>query len=284
MRARASIWSASRSLTRQLPLLEPIATSSTTWQHDLTMFTNRMMTPHTVWVLPQWWPTYPNVPRRASNIILYTALVFSETNPIPTKVWRAAQHYTDAVERVCDDGNSANSTIIGGAPCSSVRSVVDVTNPVLIELGTGLPILAQSFNHLGWIEECEVDIYDEPETDGTKPKGIRPALRRLGQSSSRLILRRRKTRMRRTLKLVTFPDPGVSPRSATCTAQDPTECFCVCTTLKPVSLDVPESVLNITYHMFLDPASGTITLATEDNELHIYHYGRTPQLDRRDDE
>lgn len=293
MQARASVWNPSRNSARHLPRVQPAASASAKWQHDLTAFTDRTMSPHTVWVLPQWWPTYSSVQRRTSTIILYSAHAESEGSPFQQKIWRAAQHYSDAVGQGVDGGAEddcswSNATCdkqeLGGAPCSSVRSVVDITNPVLINLGSGLPILAQSFNHLGWIEEREVDLYDELETDGTRARGVRPALQRLRRSSSRLILRRQKTRMRRSLKLVSFPDPGVSPRSPDCTAGETNVCYCSCTTLKPVTLDVPECVLNQTYHMFLDPAAGTITLATEDNELHVYQYGRAPLLDRRDED
>ena len=50
---------------------------------------------------------------------------------------------------------------------------------------------------------------------------------------------------------------------------------CTCTTLKPVTLDVPASVLDTAYHMFLDEGTGTVTVVTKDNVLHEYHYGRT---------
>ncbi|KAI5119398.1 hypothetical protein M0805_005941 [Coniferiporia weirii] len=270
MRSRATPWNPSRSLVRGLPVLQPAAESSFPWEHDRAIFTNQMMTPHTVWVLPQWWPTYPGVPRRISTIILFLAI--DETAAGLRRVWRAAQHYSDVVERGAEGGAEDNADWkgknreeeLGGVPCAPVRSVIEITDPVLISLGTGLPILAQSFNHLGWIEEREENTC----------KGGRFGFKRL--RSSRWMPLRKAPRRRRTLKLVTFPDPGVSPRSQDCTADEIDGVDCKCTTLRPVTLDVPESVLEQVYHMFLDPAAGTITLATEDNELHVYQYGKPP--------
>ncbi|THH08463.1 hypothetical protein EW145_g2700 [Phellinidium pouzarii] len=274
LRSRASVWNRSRS-GLVLPVLQPAAETSFLWEHDRAAFSDRTMTPHTVWVLPQWWPTYPGVPRRTSTIILFVAIVDSGSGSGPRRVWRAAQHYSNAVERGADGGAENNddwkgkgrAEELGGAPCSPIRSVIDIMSPVLISLGNGLPILAQSFNHLGWIEER-----DEDEEVHTHARFGQFALKRLHSKS--WILKRRRSRWRRSLKLVTFPDPGVSPRAHDCTVGEAGACYCECTTLKPVTLDVPESVLEQTYHMFLDPAAGTITLATEDNELHVYQYGR----------
>lgn len=253
MRANASVWNHMRGATQPLTPLLPFSEDKMYWEHDRSEFADGDMIPHTVWVLPQWWPTYAGVPLRTSTIILYLALALDGT-----KTWRAAQHYSYA------SGNEGEGQ---AGPCSLVRSVIDIIDPVLISLGhNGLPILAQSFNHLGWIEERVPD-----ELSSRKFS--------FGRQSW---LRRKQPRKRRALKLVTFPDPGVSPLSQSCIRRKEDEAAstvtCDCTMLKAVTLDIPESVLNDVYHMFLDPAAGTITLATEDNELHVYHYGLPPSV------
>ncbi|KAH8114396.1 hypothetical protein DFH11DRAFT_1877694 [Phellopilus nigrolimitatus] len=286
IRSRASIWSPSRSLAHPLPTIQPTAETAFPWAHDRAVFSDRSMTPHTVWVLPQWWPTYPGVPRRSSTIILY--LTVEESSSGLRRVWRATQHYSSVADDRYDadvgamaeaedkwenkskgeskSKSEASTQVLAGGPCAHVRSVIEIKDPVLISLGhNGLPILAQSFNHLGWIEEREYDAAEDC------------AGGRSGRLRARSWLSRRKSRRRQTrraLKLVTFPDPDVSPRSPHCTAEGVNAGYCECTTLVPVTLDVPDAVLDGVYHMFLDPAAGTITLATENNELHVYQYGR----------
>ncbi|EJC97852.1 uncharacterized protein FOMMEDRAFT_171265 [Fomitiporia mediterranea MF3/22] len=371
MKERAFIWNAARrsSMMQSLPCMKSVALALTRWEHEDPAF-DYAMAPHTVWVLPQWWPTLPGVPRRTSTIILYLA---PEDGPMGQmrRVWRAAQHYSEAVESVLEDDDElveryellgCSGEMVGGAPCSSARSIVDIGgNAVTISLGHhGLPILAQSFNHLGWIEETYEDDDDDDEKRFSRFRKLRPkslfaSVRRRtrsrsyssassSSSSSSYALPRR---CKRTLKLVTFPDPGVSPihphnckispkpknnnRTNKPYNDIPTANYnsnkkhkltnlihhlhslplslrhlkfqnilrigrmgmgmgignrmgrarrrekqgeCTCTILEPVTLDVPAEVLDGCYHMFLDPAAGTVTLATEDNELHVYQYGR----------
>ena len=282
MRQHASTWSPARRMSQSLPLIHPNASSQLRWEHEHPSF-DFDMAPHTVWLLPQWWPIFPGVPRRMSTIILYFSFTDGPDGQT-RRFWRAAQHYSDVVESSAETGNGlqGDSTVCyhggnleGGAPCSSVRSVVDIgENAVTISLGHhGLPILAQSFNHLGWIEEVVEEDEDESGTLGKlRPRRVLANIRR----------RRRHTppRQTRVLKLVTFPDPGMAPVSPKCKLNKRSKRFrrraetiCECTTLEPVTLDIPSSILDDVYHMFLDPAAGTITLATVDNELHVYQYG-----------
>ena len=339
MRSQAFIWNAeSQRSLGTLALVQPVALGLSRWEHEDPSF-DFAMTPHTVWVLPQWWPTYPGVPRRTSTIILY---LFMEPGPNRhiRRIWRAAQHYSDAVESAEDakgemterDSDEQGDEeeeydkseipdcpreLLGGAPCSSARSLVNIgENAVTISLGShGLPILAQSFNHLGWIEEEEEEWESKVQRrlGKLRPVNLLSNFRRnrssssLSSSSSFSFIS--EPRRKRVLKLVTFPDPGVSPIQPNCKLNKPYSSFlqrhlpfssgassglefgsrggsrgrqrknsrkCTCTTLKPVTLDVPSSVLERVYHMFLDPAAGTITLATEDNELLVYQYGRLP--------
>ncbi|KAL5501724.1 hypothetical protein ACEPAH_8984 [Sanghuangporus vaninii] len=286
MRSHASIWNPTRRTAQSLPLVHPAALSLSQWEHEHPSF-DFAMAPHTVWLLPQWWPTFPGVPRRTSTIILYLALL-EDPDGQTRRFWRAAQHYSEAVESSTADADrvvyestatwSRRGKIEGGAPCSFARSVVDIgENAVTISLGHhGLPILAQSFNHLGWIEDAIEDESSEHESASTLGK-LRP--QRLLAKARRRHRRAPKQRTR-VLKLVTFPDPGISPVSPKCKLNKRSKKFgrrhdsiCECTTLQPVTLDVPSSVLDNVYHMFLDPAAGTITLATIDNELHVYQYG-----------
>ena len=295
-------WSASAALPSPLLKPQPASEEKVMWEHDRGEFADGDMAPHTVWVLPQWWPTYSGVPKRTSTIILYIA---TDADDESKRTWRAAQHYSVASGAECEGM---------AGPCAPVRSVVNITNPVLINLGhSGLPILAQSFNHLGWIEEQEID--PDEEMSGGYP-GSSPSMAsgaaagspnssvrslsfttgkgRLRSMFRKISWRRREKKKRRLLKLVTFPDPGESPlagqgghrhdcgntRRAGVGADEGEDGAgldaynCDCTTLRPVTLDVPSNVLDDVYHMFLDPAAGTVTLATKDNELHVYQYGR----------
>lgn len=241
LRERASVWHPSHSLSNACPVINPDNSASSHWCLEQACFYNDEFVPHTVWVLPQWWPTYDGLPVRTSTIILYLSV-----NEEGKKVWRAAQHYSKA--------SGAEGEGQAG-PCSNMRCIVNITNPVLIPLGQyGLPILAQSFNHIGWIEETDIKL------DSVKNVGRR-AFRHM----------RGKRVKKRTLKLVTFPDPGVSASPCVCAeaAHDKRETPFA----KPVALDVPEKVLNDAYHMFLDPAAGTITIATVNNSLHVFSYG-----------
>ena len=241
LRERASVWHPSLSLTSACPTILPDRVASSHWCLEPASFYNGDFVPHTVWVLPQWWPTYNGLPVRTSTIILYLSVTESGD-----KTWRAAQHYSKA--------SGAEGEGQAG-PCSNSRCVIDICNPVLIPLGQyGLPILAQSFNHIGWIEERDIKVN---------------SLKNIGRRAIRHISG--KSVKKRTLKLVTFPDPGTGPSSCACSNTDadkrPTPFA------KAVTLDVPEKVLNDAYHMFLDPAAGTITIATVSNALHVFRYG-----------
>lgn len=315
MRSRSSKWKTFRGLEKkELRLLDPVASATCKWEHDQAMFSDHSMTPHTVWVLPQYWPSMPGIPRLTSTIVLFFSCQETATGTV--RKWCAAQHYTCGVEADLD-GEGAEKRL-DGAPCSAVRNVVEMKNPVLISLGHhGLPILAQSFNHLGWIEEAE----DNAEQDDShshrrfgrlleslSPRGMFSRLRDRITGGRRALADVSDDEIppkRRQLKLVTFPDPGVSSVSPNCRAKHASQApidgssfdsthdsdsredrsigetepddsdECDCTTLKPVTLDVPPEILDKTYHMFLDSAAGSVTLATEDNELFEYRYGRT---------
>ena len=362
MRAHSINWNAHRFYEQDkhsLPLLAPVTQARHEWEHDRRMFSDHTLTPHTVWVLPQYWPTVPGVGRLSSTIVLFFAV--HETERGAVRRWCAAQHYTRTVEKDLDVIGKEERKKMDGAPCSSTRNVVEMTNPVLISLGHhGLPILAQSFNHLGWIEEAE-DLPISPASPiaasniqgaevvtnaGSRLRRLLDALR--ARFRPRRLLARLRTRVgrraltdtdrhegpsrtmnwrRRQLKLVTFPDPGSSAVSPNCRAHraklgprfpsleqttstdsdsdsdseafvdmildeagpssnsssssftdHDDDCDCDCTTLTPVTLDVAPSILDKTYHMFLDSAAGTVTLATEDNELHEFRYGRARPL------
>lgn len=290
MHEGARPWSPALSLPANLPRPQAALEDKLMWEHDRGEFVDGDMAPHTVWVLPQWWPTYTSVPKRTSTIILYLA---TDADDERKKTWRAAQHYSIASGK---EGERMAS------PCAPVRSVVDITNPVLINLGlSGLPILAQSFNHLGWMEEQEIDAGEDAamysssssnsSSSGSLDSSTRSLSFSLGKGRFKSMIRKiswRKTekRKRRVLKLVTFPDPGCSwpshnhgcKKRRTGAAEEANENVdlynCDCTTLRPVTLDVPSAVLDDVYHMFLDPAAGTVTLATKDNELHVYQYGQ----------
>lgn len=256
------------------------------------------MTPHTVWVLPQYWPSIPGIPKLTSTIVLFFSC--QETSVGTVRKWCAAQHYTRTVEKISQrlPNDEDDIKALDGAPCSPVRNVIEMKDPVLISLGHhGLPILAQSFNHLGWIEEAEDDSDDDIESvhmtrferllDGLRPRGVFSRLRnrvsgcRRPSSISFSNTSEYPPSNRRQLKLVTFPDPGEAFDCSNCPhhidkspAPRGVGDDCDCTTLKPVTLDVPPDILDRTYHMFLDSAAGTVTLATEDNELLEFRYGR----------
>ncbi len=247
------------------------------------------LVPHTVWVLPQWWPTYADVPVRTSTIILY---ISADRTLERARTWCAVQHYsyasgsaegarvsTNSIDSSGGGGGDVNNSKAG--PCAKTRCVFEIDDPVLIPLGEhGLPILAHSFNHLGWIEEREVDADADAEDDdadtGRRAGSGGVARKKLVELVSRLSLRKRNkakgkgknvVRRRRALKMVTFPDPGVSPVS-----YDEELDGYPTTVMRAVTLDVPEHVLNEAYHIFIDPAVGTITVATISNALHVFPY------------
>lgn len=257
-----------------IPYIPAHIESKFTWTHDRAIFRNQSMTPHTVWALPQWWPTYEGVPKRSCTIILHHGLSPSEDGQIK-RVFKATQHYSECtptgdgitVEKekfkeciesglfygydTYDDQdyfveNNREERVLGGAPCSPVRSVIEITNPVLQRVRNvdQTPILAQSFNHLCWIEE-HIVYEDGPSyhgrwrsTLGRRKSGPRPCggrnwrdegafmtsligrfnprnwlsrYRGLRDGSGRGEYGRKIGRRVRSLKLVTFPDPGMWP-------------------------------------------------------------------------
>lgn len=86
-----------------------------------------------------------------------------------------------------------------------------------------IPITCIAFNHFGWIEETIAD--------GS---------------------------MKRVMKIVTFPDPGVTlTEDLVHTAKE---------------LDIPSEVLEGVYHVLLDETQGLVILATVADTLQVYQY------------
>lgn len=111
-------------------------------------------------------------------------------------------------------------------PCAPARNFLTLRNPALSPNDAdehGIPIICMSFNHFGWVEEADS-----------------------GSAKTR------------SLKLVTFPDPG--------TTYEGDLVYCART------LDVPLEVLNEAYHMLIDPTQGLVIVATVDQVLHVYRY------------
>lgn len=300
IRNHASPWSPAISQSDTFPSITPTHEIHTRWQHELPALVQGELVPHTVWVLPQWWPTFADVPLRTSTIILYISAT-ADRSLARTRTWRAVQHYSYASGPGPAGSGGEGGTVRAG-PCTDVRCVVEIDDPVLIPLGEhGLPILAHSFNHLGWIEEREVELdfdgdMEEDFREASSSSSLSTARQRLSSlipsidatqeklvnlvssmtpfRNNSNISRKRKgknskgksaervLRRRRALKMVTFPDPGVSP------IKDET----FSTKMRTVTLDVPEHVLNEAYHIFIDPAVGTVTVATISNALHVFPY------------
>ena len=411
-----------------IPYIAPHVETAFTWAHDRSIFSNHALLPHSLWTLSQWWPTYDGVPNRTCTIVLHASILNEEEeqNEQTKRTWIATQHYSECAPtgdgmkieegaiKECITGlfygfddqdypisNDKEERILGGAPCSPVRSVIEIKNPVVHRTRNNdqIPILTQTFNHLGWIEEYVVyedettwkdilrSVFDRtrksrlPSSDngdmidrGIPKTGLMERLnprswftRRRASRRGRKERRKGVERRVRSLKLVTFPDPGVSPVGSAHPCYATGECGhtrpgatsssdgriqtnsesstyldlgsgfmpgsspdhgsdeiqeyydngiydddddehdyddskrsrchsweteeegrggkqkgrgvrdfeCTCTTLKPVTLDVPASVLDTAYHMFLDEGTGTVTVVTKDNVLHEYHYGRT---------
>lgn len=127
-------------------------------------------------------------------------------------------------------------------PYTDERFVLPLHDPVLramhrVSSPRGLPVFGLDFNHA-----CYIDQIDEPvpHVDGSGPAD--------------------ETRKKRVLQFVTFPDPLDSELRGDGKAHEFR------------TLDIPEEVLDVAYHVFLQPSLAAIMITTETNELHTYYY------------
>ena len=116
---------------------------------------------------------------------------------------------------------------------SGFRSVVSLKNPVCRpEEDFGIPIVGVSLTHLCWIEESQSSM--------SSKRGLK--------------------KKRRTMKLVKFPDFGVVLNQGHDLANSAN------------SLDIPQDILRKVQHVLTDSSTGTITVTTDPNCVHVFHF------------
>ena len=228
--------------------------------------------PLRVWTLRQWWPVIGKVPEWSSRIILYMQQGAGGCK------WKIAQYYStpdgpwdygchcrtraaEAGASTTEDESAppqheehalatSNPTSQSPSPVTLCRFTADITKPQLLPQGDpSLPLVAISFNHVGWIELVQPDV--QPNTgDGTAPT---PRLQK-----------------RRIFKMVTFPDPTMCP----CSDSTSCECGTQGKTVQPQvsTLDIPNGVLSKACHIIIDPITGSILITTSMNKLHTFKY------------
>ena len=137
---------------RPTSILEASHKQTHTWRVEPRVLSDSVSTnPYLFWELNQL-PAPPfGIPSRVSTVILYVSVPNRVVDPRPEeKIWRIAQHYSDAT-----------------GPCAHSRTIATLTNPVLGPVDTdehGMPLVCLSFNQFGWVT--------------TEPHPGRPAERR----------------------------------------------------------------------------------------------------------
>ncbi|KLO07176.1 hypothetical protein SCHPADRAFT_932612 [Schizopora paradoxa] len=258
------------------------------------------------WNLSQWWLRYSltehgiDVPTRFSRIFFYymhphrvlnTPNTHNE-NPNPNGVVEEEEEDDDDDD---DDASLSDEEVdrqrkkawhlvqyytTSERPLSRKVFVCPLYDCPTIRLGAlGFPIMGASFNHCAWIENTTVTVPVPNTMEGQSISGS------LGSASGSRKLPWRKdkeiassaatakeeekvqTRTKRVLRLVSFPEPGVSPDSEFTLRSLPERV----PQMRDLD-DVPESVLDKAIHIFLEPALGAVLITTSDNEMHRYNY------------
>lgn len=216
------------------------------------------------WNLSQWWQRYtnPTIPTRLSRIFFFylhphapggqTMLSDEEAERQRREAWHVVQYYTTS-----------------SLPLSHKGKVFSfqLRNPPTVLLGElGFPLMGASFNHLAWIEETRM-IRTITRTFITESVRISKKWPWVKYTKEKWEKEETTVHSKRVLRLVAFPEPGVSPDEEFTVHVGPT---------RPAQFrtleDVPESVLDKAVHIFLEPAMAAVLITTSDNEMHRFNY------------
>ncbi|KLO19488.1 hypothetical protein SCHPADRAFT_898775 [Schizopora paradoxa] len=221
----------------------------------------------TVYVAGTRWPAMDGIAPITSTTILYDSV----TGPVggPKGLWTISQYYDRTDIPPTPSPASGSPDVDDGCWCACARNLLTLKD-VAVSWDSSrpsslFPIASISFSHVAWIAmEEELAL---PHVDFR--------LRKLG------FIRFRR-RYKRSLKIVTLPDPCAALQDATgrtsCEKRDRLTSGLLYKEVKTIE-GIPKDVLNKANRIELDAMAGTITIGTRERKkkawsttLHVFRY------------